>query len=275
MTAPTASGAEAACPENRVKALDVLSWPRVGVRSPESTDVRWGNRPRYGGKAVGIVLARYYDPAIGQFLTVDPKVATTLSPYGYVAGDPINREDPGGTISPGDLSPAQFLGLAGDCGGLGSDAGACMAAAFCPDQIACFTTGAQLFGSAESLATQAAGLPTGCTRSQVLGQAKELTGLATIAELSANYYSGGSLLNHLSTAGNDAFTGAQAGGLAGAGIGCALTWPFCLPGAGALGVIGGAEGAIVGALYGVATGRSTGELDELYDLINSGIQEWA
>jgi RHS repeat-associated protein len=30
------------------------------------------------------VLARYYDPAIGEFITVDPKVATTLSAYGYV-----------------------------------------------------------------------------------------------------------------------------------------------------------------------------------------------
>jgi hypothetical protein len=38
--------------------------------------------------------ARYYDSAVGQFLTVDPEVATTLSPYGYVAGDPLNAGDP-------------------------------------------------------------------------------------------------------------------------------------------------------------------------------------
>ena len=101
VTAPTASGAEAVCPENRVKALDVLTWPRVGVRSPESPDRRWENRPRYDGKAVGTVLARYYDPATGQFLTVDPDVATTLSPYGYVDGNPLNGTDP-----------------SGDCGGL-------------------------------------------------------------------------------------------------------------------------------------------------------------
>ena len=95
-TAPTAAGAEAACPENRVKALDVLTWPRVGVRSLDSPDRCWENRPWYDGKAVGTVLARYYDPATGQFLTVDPKVATTLSPYGYVEGDPLNSEDPTG-----------------------------------------------------------------------------------------------------------------------------------------------------------------------------------
>lgn len=41
-------------------------------------------------------MARYYDPASAQFLTVDPKVSTTLSPYGYVAGDPLNETDAGG-----------------------------------------------------------------------------------------------------------------------------------------------------------------------------------
>jgi hypothetical protein len=41
-------------------------------------------------------LARYYDPTTAQFLTVDPDVATTHSPYGYVAGDPINSNDADG-----------------------------------------------------------------------------------------------------------------------------------------------------------------------------------
>jgi len=42
------------------------------------------------------LIARYYDPATGQFLTVDPEVATTLAPYGYVQGNPLNASDPGG-----------------------------------------------------------------------------------------------------------------------------------------------------------------------------------
>ena len=99
MTAPIAPGIGAGSTETRVKALDVLAWPRVGVRSPESPDRRWENRPRYDGKAVGTVLARYYDPATAQFLTVDPRVATTLSPYGYVAGNPLNASDPLGLCS--------------------------------------------------------------------------------------------------------------------------------------------------------------------------------
>jgi len=104
VTAPTASGAEAVCPATRVKALDDLSPPRDGVRSPESPGRYWENRPRYDGKAVGTVLARYYDPATAQFLSVDPKVARTLSPYGYVDGNPLNETDP-----------------RGDCGLWGSD----------------------------------------------------------------------------------------------------------------------------------------------------------
>ena len=56
--------------------------------------------------------ARYYDPAIGQFLTVDPEVATTLSPHGYVAGNPLNNVDPRGLDGepcPGYVSGGIFL----------------------------------------------------------------------------------------------------------------------------------------------------------------------
>ena len=53
---------------------------------------------QYTDAATGLqyLQARYYDPSTGQFLTVDPDVATTLSPYGYVAGDPLNAGDPSG-----------------------------------------------------------------------------------------------------------------------------------------------------------------------------------
>jgi len=40
--------------------------------------------------------ARYYDPTTAQFLTLDPMVAATRSPYAYVAGNPLNRMDPTG-----------------------------------------------------------------------------------------------------------------------------------------------------------------------------------
>jgi uncharacterized protein RhaS with RHS repeats len=37
--------------------------------------------------------ARYYDPVLAQFLSVDPLVEATQMPYAYVAGDPINEFD--------------------------------------------------------------------------------------------------------------------------------------------------------------------------------------
>ena len=40
--------------------------------------------------------ARYYDPATGQLLSRDPALAQTKAPYGYSAGNPVNRSDPSG-----------------------------------------------------------------------------------------------------------------------------------------------------------------------------------
>jgi RHS repeat-associated protein len=48
--------------------------------------------------------ARYYDPGTAQFLTRDPMVTITMSPYGYVGSNPLNATDP-----------------TGDCGLWGSD----------------------------------------------------------------------------------------------------------------------------------------------------------
>jgi RHS repeat-associated protein len=40
--------------------------------------------------------ARYCSPGAGHFLMRDPAVAKTISPYAYVAGDPLNASDPSG-----------------------------------------------------------------------------------------------------------------------------------------------------------------------------------
>jgi uncharacterized protein RhaS with RHS repeats len=39
---------------------------------------------------------RYYDPATGQFLSVDPLVDETGTPYAYAGGDPVKQTDPSG-----------------------------------------------------------------------------------------------------------------------------------------------------------------------------------
>jgi RHS repeat-associated protein len=43
--------------------------------------------------------ARFYDPIVGQFLSVDPIIGSTRSPYAYVNDAPINRTDPTGQAS--------------------------------------------------------------------------------------------------------------------------------------------------------------------------------
>src|SRR5439155_26464520 len=40
--------------------------------------------------------ARYYDPATTQFVTRDPALASTLSPYRYVHDNPLNSTNPSG-----------------------------------------------------------------------------------------------------------------------------------------------------------------------------------
>lgn len=52
-----------------------------------------------GFEIVSYLRARYYDPATAQFLSRDPMVATTRSPYGYVAGNPLNQSDPWGLFA--------------------------------------------------------------------------------------------------------------------------------------------------------------------------------
>ena len=42
---------------------------------------------------------RYYDPTTGEFLTVDPDVASTRQPYFYAGDDPVNATDPSGLRS--------------------------------------------------------------------------------------------------------------------------------------------------------------------------------
>jgi RHS repeat-associated protein len=42
------------------------------------------------------LINRYYSPATGQFISVDPQVAQTLQPYAYANGDPVSNTDPSG-----------------------------------------------------------------------------------------------------------------------------------------------------------------------------------
>jgi RHS repeat-associated protein len=54
------------------------------------------------------LVNRYYDPATGQFISVDPDVSQTLAPYGYATGNPVMNTDPMG------LRPAYEALVAGN-----------------------------------------------------------------------------------------------------------------------------------------------------------------
>ena len=53
-------------------------------------------RCRTGPSALQVpsLVNRYYDPATGQFLTVDPLVSATAQAYSYAGDDPVNNTDP-------------------------------------------------------------------------------------------------------------------------------------------------------------------------------------
>ncbi len=56
---------------------------------------------QYTSADTGLIYlrARVYDPATAQFLTVDPVVDVTLSPYAYTYDNPVNAADPTGLCS--------------------------------------------------------------------------------------------------------------------------------------------------------------------------------
>lgn len=72
-------------------------------------------------KRVTYPRAGYYDPATAQFLSRDPLTSVSQSPYGYVAGNPLNLTDPLGLNPVGNVCDAAgdfFCQIAGRLGNL-------------------------------------------------------------------------------------------------------------------------------------------------------------
>ena len=59
-----------------------------------------GYDAQYTSSDTGLIYlrAREYDPATGQFLSVDPLAPITEAPYTYTADNPLNGVDPSGMI---------------------------------------------------------------------------------------------------------------------------------------------------------------------------------
>ena len=87
----------------------------TGSLSASTSYDAWGNPETTGGLSAdtpfgfaggytdpsGLVylIGRYYDPATGQFLSVDPLVDETGQPYAYTGDDPVNALDPSGAAA--------------------------------------------------------------------------------------------------------------------------------------------------------------------------------
>ncbi len=70
----------------------------VGASGTLTTPMGFAGQYTNAQSGLQYLRARVYDPATGQFLTVDPLREITRSPYVYVDGNPKNRTDPSGLI---------------------------------------------------------------------------------------------------------------------------------------------------------------------------------
>jgi RHS repeat-associated protein len=75
----------------------------VGSSGSYSTPLGWGGQYEDAESGLIYLQARSYDPATAQFLTRDPMLGTTRSPYAYVHDNPLNRADPSGLCAWDDV----------------------------------------------------------------------------------------------------------------------------------------------------------------------------
>jgi RHS repeat-associated protein len=77
------------------------AWGNTLTSTASETPLLWAGQ--YHDSATGLyyMRARWYDPATGQFLSVDPALAETGQPYAYAGDDPVNEGDPSGLLPAG------------------------------------------------------------------------------------------------------------------------------------------------------------------------------
>jgi RHS repeat-associated protein len=70
----------------------------TGTTGTATTPFLYAGQYRDAESGLYYMRARYYDPNTAQFLSRDPLVAATRSPYGYANDDPLNASDPSGLM---------------------------------------------------------------------------------------------------------------------------------------------------------------------------------
>jgi RHS repeat-associated protein len=71
----------------------------AGVSGTGQTPLLYGGSYLDRDTGLYYLVHRYYDPAAGQFTTIDPELDTTHQAYEYAGDDPVNASDPSGLCS--------------------------------------------------------------------------------------------------------------------------------------------------------------------------------
>ena len=81
--------------------VGTATYGAYGASTTTGATTPLGYTGAYADSDTGLIylIHRYYDPATGQFLSVDPLVTQTGEPYGYAGDNPTNGDDPMG-LSP-------------------------------------------------------------------------------------------------------------------------------------------------------------------------------
>ena len=80
------------------KTYSVSPWGEVAADTGTTTRLRLAGQQYDQATRLYFMRARYYDPALGRFLSEDPiGISGGLNLYAYAGNDPVNKADPAGT----------------------------------------------------------------------------------------------------------------------------------------------------------------------------------